>query len=66
MAPVFSPLHVLDFWISRTSFAKTFARYRGHFGPEGPKVAEKIRNDFPGPLGTKGPKVQNGDEKEAK
>ena len=33
------------------SVAKTFARYRGHLGPSGPKLQTEFENGFPGPLG---------------
>ena len=35
-------------------------------GPFGPKVAKRVRNEFPGPLGPRPPKSQNGVQKESK
>ena len=46
--------------------AKTFARYRGHFGPSGPKLQKESENEFPGPLGPGAPKVRNGGNKKVK
>ena len=48
----------------RVCLAKTFARYRGHLGPLGPKLEKESENDFPGPLGPgaprpRGPKSRN-------
>ena len=34
----------------------SLALIQGSFGPFGPKVAERVRNEFSGPLGTGGPK----------
>ena len=36
----------------------------GHLGCSGPKLQIEFENEFPGPLGPGGPKVQNGVEKE--
>ena len=47
-------------------FAKTFARYRGHLGPPGPKLKKESENEFLGPLGPGAQKVENGVEKELK
>ena len=46
--------------------AKTFARYRGHLGPPGPKLEKESENEFPGPLSPGAQKVENGVEKESK
>ena len=46
-------------------FAKTFARYKGHLGPSGPKLEKEAENEFP--RLSSGPKtVQNGVEEESK
>ena len=49
-----------------SSIAKTFACYRGHLGPSGPKLEKESENEFPGPLGPGAQKVENGVEKESK
>ena len=43
-----------------------FARYRGHLGSPGPKLEKESKNEFPGPLGPRAQKVENGVEKESK
>ena len=45
---------------------KTFARYRGYLGPLGPKWQKESENEFPGPVGPRAQKVQNGVENEPK
>ena len=49
-----------------TKLAKTFARYRGHLGPPGPKLENESENEFPGPLGPGAQNVENRVEKESK
>ena len=48
--------------MSRAEDAKTFARYRGHLGPWGPKLEKESENEFLGALGPGAQKVENGVE----
>ena len=49
----------------RHQVAKISAPATGLFGLFGPKVAKRVRNEFPGPLGPGDPKSPNQSRKEA-
>ena len=49
---------------SSATLAKTFARYKGHLGPLGPKLEKDSENEFPGPLGL-GPKKAKTESKKS-
>ena len=54
------------FQIQKSRVAKTFARYRGHLGPPGPKLEKESENEFPGPLGPEAQKVEKRSRKRVK
>ena len=51
---------------TRSQLAKTFARYRGHLGPSGPKLQIEFGNGFPGPFGPGPPKSPRQSRKRVK
>ena len=52
--------------LNTSRIARTFARYRGHLGPPGPKLGKESENEFRGPLDPGAQKVDNGVEKESR